>query len=186
MTKFDDAELHVVVVTVESEEVFVVTDGRTTGAFTTSNSGTLVYADEVSTDLKHLAGELGRALEGAGAALDGLAVAAAFGEGWSRAEGEPTPARFIESAAAAIPAVVEAAVDEAVFAGGAAACGVIPGLTLISPLCGVAAVVGTKVAADVLTNEGADASFCDGDVFDQEEADSMGFHHTSEEVTGCD
>ena len=186
LKKFERSKLDVAVVTVGSEEVFVVTDGRTTGAFTTSGSGTLVYADEVSTDLQRLAGELGKVADVAGKALDGVAVVQAFGEGWARAEGEPTPTRIIEGTAAAIPVAVGAAVDAAAFAGGAAACGVIPGLTLISPLCGVAAVVGTKVAADVLTNEGADASFCDGDVFDQEEADSMGFHHTSEEVTGCD
>ena len=184
--KFNQTKLQVVAVVVEYEEVFVITDGETTGVLSTNGRGALAYVDAVPSSLTKFAGELGRVANVGGNALDAWTIGQAAVAGWQASEREDVPGRVGDAVDAALPEAAEAATDWAVFSGGAAVCSLFPALALFSPICGVGAVVGTKVGADVLDNEGAEPSYCDGGVFDAEEADSMGFDHTTEEVLGCD
>ena len=117
--------------------------------------------------------------------MDGLAIGDAFQDGWQVAEGRPIQARVWEGMKAATPVVAANAWQSGVFAVGSGVCGLTTIGEIVSGICGAGAVFISDVVVHVFDTPGAPATYCSSGSFNSEQADAMGFHHTSEAVVGC-
>lgn len=179
---FDEQKVTVSVVHLESERVFVFSDGTSTAVYAEHVSDSVLVIEAVPTNLTSFARGLEKSAGLAGGAFDVIDIGNATMDGWAASEGQPLPERALRMVTAGAPAAAEVGVDLAAAEVGATVCS--PGGPLLAGACAFSAPIFVDFVAS-LDNPGAPPSFCVDGEFDAEQADAMNFDHTSEEVVGC-